>query len=253
MATSVFLASDLTSWYNRINAVRQRPGISIGAIDVPNVQNTLARAATMDEFKSQILALKSNTHLKKADYTGIENLNISSGVAKLESQKINIDSTIQSLEGICANKVTTQCSNKTDNSQCSDRTDDSQHSDYSDNGRTTDSDNSRNSDDYDYSRYTDECADRSRNTDWVTNCPVQTEYSNDSDMNTTSDGDNRDYTDYTDKSEYSDTTDSDDRDYSDNTNYSDYTNYSKNTVVCSDQSICSTFAQTGNSVTTYTV
>ena len=253
MATSVFLASDLTSWYNRINEVRQRPGISIGAITVPSVQNTLARAATMDEFKSQILALKSNTHLGKADYTGIENLNISSGVAKLESQKINIDSTIQSLEGICANKVTTQCSDKTDNSKCSDKTDDAQYSDYSDDGRSTNSDNNRYNDDYDHARYTDECADRSRNTDWVTNCPVQTEHSNDSDMNTTSDSDDYDRSDYTDRSENSNTTDSDDRDYSDRSNCSDNTNYSKNTVTCSDQSVCSTFAQTGNSVTTYTV
>lgn len=105
--SSPFLASDLTSWYNRINSVRSRPGIALGKISVPNVQNTVAKASTINNLKTQITALKSNSYLSLANYTSVDNLTINSDTRILQTQKNAFESTITSLEGICAKTSTT--------------------------------------------------------------------------------------------------------------------------------------------------
>ena len=99
-------ASDLQSWYNRINNVRNKTGIALGSITVPNVLNQATTATQITNLKTTINALKSNTYLGKADYTAIGNVNVQRNDLIQLSTKTNIESTITSLEGICANKST---------------------------------------------------------------------------------------------------------------------------------------------------
>ena len=97
----------LADWYNRINTVRNRTGIALGNISVPNVSKQTATAEQINNLKNSINALKSNTYLGKADYTAINNVSVQSNDLIQLSTKINIESTITSLEGICANTYTT--------------------------------------------------------------------------------------------------------------------------------------------------
>ena len=66
-------ASDLTGWYNRINAIRQKSGINMGTITVPSVQNTKATATHMNNTVDAITALYSNSYLNYADKSAIMN------------------------------------------------------------------------------------------------------------------------------------------------------------------------------------
>lgn len=230
MATSVFLASDLTSWYNRINAVRQRPGISIGAINVPSVQNTIAYSETINLLKEQINSLKSNSYLSLADYTYTDNINIQPNDLISSIQKDAFENTIKSIEGICANKTTQACSDRANYSDCSKYSDDSYTS-------------------------CNDCTDRMRDTD-------RTDYSDATNRTYTEHRNDQPGGGY---NQYSDTcrttTDSHDTDYSQDYDYardgdssgscSDNTRYSENSNKCSDTSVCQTYSRVGNSVTTF--
>lgn len=126
MADTPLLASTLTDWYTRINRIRQKKGeanlpcINMSKISIPNVQNSLAIAKHMNDLKTQILALESNTSLRLANFTPVKNQNISSGTQILETQKNDFTSTIASLEKICAKCLTTACITCSQNSNYSD-------------------------------------------------------------------------------------------------------------------------------------
>ena len=141
----------LINWYNRINAVRNKTGIALGNISLTNVINTPATAVQINNLKASINALKSNTYLGKADYTGITNVNVNSKDLIQLSTKTNIEATITSLEGICANKSTSVCTDNTDQSN------DSNCSNYYD--------------DADRSRETSDCTDNTRNATDQAACP----------------------------------------------------------------------------------
>lgn len=197
-------ASDLQSWYNRINAVRNRTGIALGNITVPNVSKQAATAEQINNLKNSINSLKSNTFLGKADYTGITNVNVKSKDLIQLNTKTNIEATITSLEGICANKSTSICTDNTDHSydsNCSDNFDDTYRSvdrsdctdnnydsvdqaacpEYNDHAANTayrDTCSDYANDTRDYSEYSDDntCSNYSKDTDNAKTQDCQTDY-----------------------------------------------------------------------------
>lgn len=230
MATSNFLANDLISWYNRINEVRQRPGISIGTIDIPVIQNTIAYSETINLLKEQINSLKSNSYLSLADYAYMDSINIKQNDLISSIQKDAFENTIKSIEGICANKTTQACSDRANYSDCSRHSDDSY-------------------------RACNDCSDRMRDTD-------KTDYSDATNKTYSKNTNNQPGGGY---NQYSDvcrtTSDSHDTDYAQDSDYSrdgdssgscsDNTRYSENSNKCSDTSVCQTYSRVGNSVTTF--
>ena len=197
-------ASDLQSWYNRINNVRNKTGIALGSITVPNVLNQATTATQITNLKTTINALKSNTYLGKADYTAIGNVNVQRNDLIQLSTKTNIESTITSLEGICANKSTSICTDNSDyskDSNCSDNFDDTYRSvdrsdctdnnydsidqvafpEYSDDAANTkynDTCSDYTNDTRDYSDYSDDntCSNYTQNTDNAKTMDCQTDY-----------------------------------------------------------------------------
>lgn len=103
---SVFQGSDLTSWYNRLNAVRQKQNINLGTVAVPTVTGQPAKASDLTSLRDIILGMKSNTYLSYANYTGIDSLDVQSGRPTLQADFDIIDSAMESLEGICGNNST---------------------------------------------------------------------------------------------------------------------------------------------------
>lgn len=141
---SVFQGSDLTSWYNRLNAVRQKQNINLGTVAVPTVTGQPAKASDLTSLRDIILGMKSNTYLSYANYTGIDSLNVQSGSPTLQADFDIIDSTMESLEGICGNNSTQTDST---NSTCTTTQDTTSYNDVRDytTGCRTDSYSSGNS------------------------------------------------------------------------------------------------------------
>lgn len=120
------LASDLTSWYTRINNIRNKTNISLGSITVPSVQSSAATAAQYNAVVSQIKSLYTNNYLSFADQTSTLNT-VSSGTLMQAAAVNNVDTRLTSLEKICGNcttSVNSTCStnNTTTNSTTSNST-----------------------------------------------------------------------------------------------------------------------------------
>lgn len=103
---SVFQGSDLTSWYNRLNAVRQKQNINLGTVAVPTVTGQPAKASDLTSLRDIILGMKSNTYLSYADYTGIDSLNVAVGTPTLQADFNIIENAIDSMESVCGNNAT---------------------------------------------------------------------------------------------------------------------------------------------------
>lgn len=99
-------ASDLTSWYNRINGIRNKTNINLGDISVPSVQNIKATKEHYNNVVSAINSLYSNTYLSFADQTSALST-VSSGDLMKLLQITNINTRLDSLEKICGNCTTT--------------------------------------------------------------------------------------------------------------------------------------------------
>lgn len=141
---SVFQGSDLTSWYNRLNAVRQKQNINLGTVAVPIVTGQPAKASDLTSLRDIILGMKSNTYLSYANYTGIDSLDVQSGSPTLQADFNIIDSAMESLESICGNNSTQTDST---NSTCTTTQDTTSYNDVRDytTGCRTDSYSSENS------------------------------------------------------------------------------------------------------------
>lgn len=99
------LASDLTSWYTRINNIRNKTNISLGSISVPSVQGSQASAAQYNAVVNQIKSLYTNNYLSFADQTSTLNT-VSSGTLMQSAAVSNINTRLTSLEKICGNCIT---------------------------------------------------------------------------------------------------------------------------------------------------
>lgn len=98
------LADQLTSWYNRINGIRGKSGISLGSISVPSVKNQPAKAQHYSDTVTQITNLYSNIYLSFADKSAPMS-NATAGTLIDEDQKINLEKRLTELEKICANFI----------------------------------------------------------------------------------------------------------------------------------------------------
>lgn len=108
-------ASDLTGWYNRINAIRRKSGINMGTITVPSVQNTKATATHMNNTVDAITALYSNSYLNYADKSAAMN-KVAVGDPMNYSGVEGITARLTALEKICANCKTSTNSTDSTNS-----------------------------------------------------------------------------------------------------------------------------------------
>ena len=99
-------ASDLTSWYNRINNIRTKENISLNTISIPTVQNSKITAIQHNNVVSQINSLYSNTYLSFADQS-TSLFNVNAGDIISTSPKQNIELRLSALEKICGNNSTT--------------------------------------------------------------------------------------------------------------------------------------------------
>lgn len=99
-------ASDLTSWYNKINSIRNKTNINLGNISVPSVQNINATQKHYNDVVNAINSLYTNTYLSFADQTSALST-VSSGDLMTLLQITNINTRLDSLEKICGNCTTT--------------------------------------------------------------------------------------------------------------------------------------------------
>lgn len=97
-------ASDLETWYTRINGIRDKENIKLGDISIPSVQYSSAKASHVNDAIAQITGLYVNTYFSYADQsTPLESVSVGELIKKITSD--NIDDRLTALEAICANYV----------------------------------------------------------------------------------------------------------------------------------------------------
>ena len=107
---SLIKSSDLSKWCERLNAVRNKSGIILGDETVETVSsNNIIRIESINSLHNKINSLKSNKYLNHATFTLSDTSEIDNNTIISENIKKNIEDTLTSLEGICANDSTTVC------------------------------------------------------------------------------------------------------------------------------------------------
>lgn len=110
-------SSNLSNWYTRLNAIRNKNGINLGDETVETVSsNDIVNLDSIETLQNKINALKSNVYLNYAQYTLSDLSNIDDNTIISNDIYENIDDTLTSLEGICAkNSTCSTTSNNTTN------------------------------------------------------------------------------------------------------------------------------------------
>ena len=103
-------SSNLSDWYERLNAIRNKSGINLGNETVEIVSaNDVIRIESINSLHNKINSLKSNKYLNHATFTLTDTSGIDNNDIINEEIRDNIDDTLSSLERICANDSTTAC------------------------------------------------------------------------------------------------------------------------------------------------
>ena len=111
---------DLSNWYERLNNIRNKNGINLGDETVETVSsNNIISLNSIEILQEKINSLKGNIYLNYAQYNLNDLENINNNTIISENIKKNIDDTLTSLEGICANDSTCSTTeNSTYNQSC---------------------------------------------------------------------------------------------------------------------------------------
>lgn len=97
--------SNLTTWYNKLNAIRQKNKIALGTLTVPSKQNELVKADDMNTLINSINSLKTNKWFSYANWDDQPATVIAEKIIESITSE-NVTDQLSNLDLVCANVVT---------------------------------------------------------------------------------------------------------------------------------------------------